>query len=121
MTLKRSSSTPGSISMPTCRTFSLINSTSQAAPQPRHCQPQPWCDDRAHARRYRSADSARTARLGAGLWRHQLHARRCAGCGQAARPRGARRGRPALAQPGHARRDQPRAHRPHFNAAVVPN
>ena len=37
MVSKRSSSTPGSISTPTCRTFSSISWTSRAAPQPRHC------------------------------------------------------------------------------------
>ena len=63
---------------------------------------------------------ARAARLGAGLRRHQLHAGRGAGRGQAAHPGGPRGGRPAQLQPPHARGDQPGARRPPVRPAVLP-
>ena len=53
----------------------------------------------------------RAARLGPRLRRHQLHARRDAGCGKAASASRASRSGTPLVQPGHARRTQPSPHR----------
>ena len=63
---------------------------------------------------------AERARRGARLRRHELDAGGRARGGEAERPRGARRGRPALLRPDDARGAEPPARRPRLRAPLLP-
>ena len=109
----RSSCTPASTSTTTCRRCS---STSWRFRRPTHDLDVSGGGHGEMTGRmldaHRDGADRRSGRMGAGLRRHQLHARRRARRGQAAHAGRARRGGAAIVQPPDAGGDQPHRRRP---------